>query len=324
METLDDFKKLIRTTTMTRIYKQVMLQAVLKRGGSATKDEIAGDILASDVFQREHYRKKIVDAMPGNRLVRDGALIRDNGSYRLAIPFENMTEPDRQELIDECQLQIDEHIEKFGDTFRPRTNDPVSGSVAYEVKKRAGGRCELCGASHSETQLDVDHVVPRNKGGSNELANLQMLCRTCNAQKRDNDDTDFRAITESYGFRDADCIFCQKECGDDELAFVVEDEYPVTEGHALVMPRRHVSDYFALHQPERNAIERILHNRQKELLSRDPSISGFNVGVNSGPSAGQTILHVHIHLIPRRDGDMDDPRGGVRGVIPEMQKYSVT
>ena len=238
METIDDFKKLIRTTSMTRIYKQVMLQAVLKRGGSATKDEIAGDILASDFFQREHYRKKVVDAMPGNRLVRDGALIRDNGSYRLSAPFDNLTEQDRQELISECQLKIDEHLEKFGDTFRRRRNDPVPGSVEYEVKKRAGGRCELCGASHTEAQLDVDHIVPRNKGGSNDLSNLQMLCRTCNAQKRDLDDTDFRAVNDSYADRDADCVFCQKECGEDDLAFVVEDEYPVTKGHSLVIPRR--------------------------------------------------------------------------------------
>ena len=321
METLDDFKELIRTTSMTRIYKQVMLQAVLKRGGAATKDEIAGDILASDVFQREHYRKKVVDQMPGKRLVRDGALTRDSDSYSLAPPFDKLDESDRLELIAECQRKIEEHIEKFGDTFRRRNNDPVPGSVEYEVKKRSGGRCELCGTPHTEMQLDVDHIVPRNKGGSSDPSNLQMLCRTCNAQKRDQDDTDFRAVTDSYADRDTDCVFCQKECGEDELAFVVEDEYPVTKGHSLVIPRRHVADYFELHQSERNAIERLLQKRREELLSQDPTISGFNVGINSGASAGQTVFHAHVHLIPRRDGDMDDPRGGVRGVIPEKQKY---
>jgi len=321
MKTLEDFKELIRTTSMTRIYKQVMLQAVLKRGGAATKDEIAGDILASDVFQREHYRKKIVDQMPGKRLVRDGALTRDNDTYRLAPPFDKLDESNQLELIAECQRKIEEHIEKFGDTYRRRTSDHVPGSVEYEVKKRAGGRCELCGASHTEAQLDVDHIIPRNNGGSNDISNLQVLCRTCNAQKRDQDDTDFRAVTDSYAYRDTECVFCKKECGEYELAFVVEDEYPVTEGHSLVVPRRHVADYFQLHQSERNAIERLLQYCRKELLSKDPTITGFNVGINSGASAGQTVFHVHVHLIPRRDSDMDDPRGGVRGVIPEKQKY---
>ena len=140
---------------MTRIYKQVMLQAVLKRGGVASKDEIAGDILASDVFQRDHYRRKVVDQMPGNRLVRDGALVKNGDSYRLASPFEQIEAAERQKLIEECQIKINEHIEKYGDTYRRRRNDPISGSDEYEVKKRAGGRCELCGASHTDKVAEM-------------------------------------------------------------------------------------------------------------------------------------------------------------------------
>ena len=85
--------------SMTRIYKQVMLQSVLKRGGAASKDEIAGDILASDVFQRDHYRKTVVDQMPGKRLVRDGALVRDGDIYCLAPSFNKLSENQRIELI---------------------------------------------------------------------------------------------------------------------------------------------------------------------------------------------------------------------------------
>ena len=197
----------------------------------------------------------------------------------------------------------------------------MPGSVQYQVKLRAGGRCELCGASHAETQLDVDHIIPRNKGGANDISNLQMLCRSCNAQKRDSDDTDFRAVTDSYNDRETNCVFCQKECGDDDLAFVTEDGYPVTKGHSLIIPRRHISDYFELHGAEKNAIDRLLQQRRLELIKSDPSITGFNIGINAGHSAGQTVAHVHVHLIPRRDDDMDDPRGGVRGVIPDMRIY---
>ena len=321
MQTFEDFKKLIQTMSMTRIYKQVMLQSVLKRGGAASKDEIAGDILASDIFQREHYRKTVVDQMPGKRLVRDGALVRHGDTYCLAPAYDKLTENERIELISECQRQIEDHISKRGDTYRRRQNSPVPGSVQYQVKLRAGGRCELCGASHVETQLDVDHIIPRNKGGANDMSNLQMLCRSCNAQKRDSDDTDFRAVTDSYNDRDINCVFCQKECGDDDLAFVIEDGYPVTKGHSLIIPRRHISDYFELHGAEKNAINRLLQQRRLELIKSDPSITGFNIGINAGHSAGQTVAHAHVHLIPRRDDDMDDPRGGVRGVIPDKRIY---
>jgi len=87
------------------------------------------------------------------------------------------------------------------------------------------------------------------------------------------------------------------------------------------MPKRHVADYFDLHQAERNAIDQLLKEQRGYLSSSDPTITGWNVGANAGESAGQTVFHVHIHLIPRRDGDMDDPKGGVRGVIPDRQKY---
>ena len=75
-----------------------------------------------------------------------------------------------------------------------------------------------------------------------------------------------------------------------------------------------------LHQPERNAIEAMLHEQRQSILDQDNTVTGFNIGINAGASAGQTVFHVHVHLIPRRDGDVVDPRGGVRGVIPSKQR----
>jgi diadenosine tetraphosphate (Ap4A) HIT family hydrolase len=106
-----------------------------------------------------------------------------------------------------------------------------------------------------------------------------------------------------------------------ELAIAFYDGYPVTKYHTLIIPKRHVADYFDLHQPEVNAIQKLLHRQKDRLMKLDKSITGFNIGINVGQDAGQSIFHVHIHLIPRRSGDMDDPKGGVRGVIPEKQKY---
>jgi len=89
----------------------------------------------------------------------------------------------------------------------------------------------------------------------------------------------------------------------------------------LLSPKRYVSDYFELHTPEQNAINQLVKEQKKLLQKKDKSITGFNVGVNIGEDAGQSIFHVHIHLIPRRSGDMQNPKGGVRGVIPNKQLY---
>ena len=131
-------------------------------------------------------------------------------------------------------------------------------------------------------------------------------------------------ICKFFEYREEGCVFCnlkRKKTEENEFAFAIKDNFPVTKGHHLVIPKRHVSDYFDLEQSEINSINKILFSVKHNLEKKDKTITGFNIGINSGVSAGQTIFHCHIHLIPRRDGDVKDPRGGVRGVIPEKQKY---
>ena len=103
--------------------------------------------------------------------------------------------------------------------------------------------------------------------------------------------------------------------------FALDDKFPVTPGHLLVIPRRHVPDWFAMNDAERRDAETLLILLRERILSGDPLVAGFNIGMNCGQSAGQLVMHAHIHLIPRYNGDMADPRGGVRGVIPGRQKY---
>ena len=186
----------------------------------------------------------------------------------------------------------------------------ISGSFRYEVLKRARFRCELCGISAEEKALEVDHILPRNSGGGDELT-------SCNAMKRDRDDTDFRRVADSYKNRAEACPFCDMPKGrvvvENELCYAVRDMYPVTPSHTLVLPKRHVSDYFDLYEPERNAAQALLESERIKIKSADAAVSGFNVGANAGADAGQTIFHCHIHLIPRRAGDIENPRGGVRG-----------
>ena len=121
------------------------------------------------------------------------------------------------------------------------------------------------------------------------------------------------------------CIFCElsedRILEENELAIAIRDAFPVTALHTLVIPKRHVADYFELYQPERNAMQQLLESQRSKLLEEDQSITGFNVGNNIGESAGQTVMHCHTHLIPRRSGDVDSPAGGIRGVIADKQRY---
>ena len=123
-----------------------------------------------------------------------------------------------------------------------------------------------------------------------------------------------------------DCIFCNKtNCkviSSTKHFFIIRDTaYPVTKYHTLIITNRHIGDFFDLTEDEMSDLDKVLKEQKKELKKLDKEISAFNVGVNIGKDAGQSIMHCHIHLIPRRKGDVEDPRGGVRGVIPEKQKY---
>ena len=99
------------------------------------------------------------------------------------------------------------------------------------------------------------------------------------------------------------------------------DAFPVTQHHSLAITKRHVASFFDLTDEELIEIKSLLNERKNEILRQDPVVVGFNIGINDGAAAGQTIFHLHIHLIPRRIGDIENPRGGVRGIIPEKRNY---
>ena len=122
------------------------------------------------------------------------------------------------------------------------------------------------------------------------------------------------------------CRFCYEKIKNRVLAEVgsviaIKDRYPVSDAHLLLIPKNHSENYFELSNDEKKDVDQLLLQLRVELLKNDLSITGFNIGINCGESAGQTIFHTHIHLIPRRDGDTPNPRGGVRGVIPDKMGY---
>ena len=121
------------------------------------------------------------------------------------------------------------------------------------------------------------------------------------------------------------CLFCDiKKSGcayENELAYASYDSYPVTKHHCLIIPKRHIKDYFDLSNDELVACNELIQIIKKEITKKDPTVKGFNLGTNIGKVSGQSILHCHLHLIPRREGDVDNPQGGVRSVIPNKQHY---
>ena len=121
------------------------------------------------------------------------------------------------------------------------------------------------------------------------------------------------------------CIFCNTLNKDfvfeNDLAFASFDSYPVSNFHSLIIPKKHTENYFDLNNDEILACNDLIFKIKNKIQNEDSSVLGFNIGVNSGKIAGQSIHHCHIHLIPRREGDVKNPQGGVRGVTPSKQHY---
>lgn len=105
-----------------------------------------------------------------------------------------------------------------------------------------------------------------------------------------------------------------------DLSIIIRDAFPISPGHTLIIPRRHVSSMFRISMDERVSLFELLYEAQRELeIELKPD--GYNIGINDGYAAGQTVAHLHIHLIPRFEGDCADPRGGVRWIVPEKAAY---
>ena len=121
-----------------------------------------------------------------------------------------------------------------------------------------------------------------------------------------------------------DCPFCQIDKSrivlENDNTFAIYDGYPVSPGHSLIIPKRHIASFFEASRDEKVSCLDLLTEMQAMLI-RERHPQGFNIGINVGEAAGQTVMHLHIHLIPRYDGDRDDPRGGVRWIIPEKAPY---
>ena len=322
------FEKLIdfieNRMRMSHIYQPLFIKSLVEAGGTATIRQLAHGFLAQDESQLQYYEKKIKE-MPLKVLHKHEVVSKDGDLVSLNV--NKLTFEQKAQIKMLCEKKLQEFVVKKGLgiwDYRLLDTDPIPDSLRYRVLLESGGRCALCGATKKERPLDVDHIKPRSKGGKNVYENFQVLCSKCNRSKRDMDDTDFRndLISETV----PDCPFCYENIesriiSEFDTAFAIVDGYPVTDRHLLIIPKRHFQDYFSITTKEKMDAENLIRILRNRIFEKDPSVTGFNIGVNSGESAGQTIFHTHIHLIPRRDGDTPNPRGGVRGVIPGKMDY---
>lgn len=321
-----DFKQLQSFLTeemrMSHIYQPLLIQSLLESDNKATVRQLAQVFFSKDESQIQYYEKRLKE-MPIKVLKKHGIIsVSDDW---VSLNTDKLLFKERQALIRICQDKIQEYFEKRGLKIWDYRllDDPVPHSLRYNVLKRDGSRCALCGATKKDRPLDVDHIIPRSRGGKTVEENLQVLCSKCNRSKGNKDDTDFRLSESDVN---ADCIFCGKLDKDrivteNGSVYAIKDDYPVTDGHLLVVPYRHTPNYFTLTNIERQHADELIRMLKNQIEKEDKTVTGFNVGMNTGESAGQTVIHAHIHLIPRRDGDVENPRGGVRGVIPGKMNY---
>lgn len=308
---------------MMHIYQPTMIRILLGSKNVATVEDIARAFLQNDSSQIDYYME-ITKNMPGKVLRKNNVVEYKEGKFILTSP--QFTDKQREILMQICNKKISEYEKKFGEKIwihRGLDTRHISGSLQYDVFAKAKGRCMACGISRQKRALDVDHIIPRNKGGKTEISNLQALCYKCNSQKRDRDDTDFGKWEETMMHRNSKCVFCtgKKYFLENELAYAVFDKYPVTKSHTLIIPKRHIDTFFDLLPAEKNQCLQLINLVKEKLVQKDKTISGFNVGINVGTDAGQTIPHCHIHLIPRRKNDTIEPQGGIRNIIPGKGKY---
>jgi len=305
---------------MSHIYQPLLIKTLVEADGSATVRQLAQQFVLEDESQLKYYENTI-KRMPV-KVLKSHGIVSDQKSL-ISLNIKKFTFKEKAQLKGICEEKIQQYLEKRGlATWDYRFSaDPVPDSIRYKVLKAGKQRCALCGITAKDRMLDVDHIIPRSRGGSSKEENLQVLCAKCNRSKGNKDDTDFRDAGKNV--KDSNCPFCNgvKLVSKNNSVFAMKDNYPVTKGHHLIIPFRHTDDYFSMTKRERDDATELIRVLKKKLESKDPTITGFNIGMNSGESAGQTVMHSHIHLIPRRDGDTKKPMGGVRGVIPRKMDY---
>lgn len=311
---------LLNKMKMSGPYQPIIIKCLLGNNGKAPLELIAKELSANDPEAIGYYKEKL-KVYPKQVLKNHEIASIEKDFYRFddSISFDD---EEKLELLKIASEKAEEYYKKnpFSDFARHGWGNLRHNMIA------AHPYCALCGAKPTdEIMLDIDHILPVSKGGTDDPSNLQVLCHRCNRGKGNDLIKSAALAHEEYRNHQKDCIFCNIDSSriedEDNYIFVIKDNYPVTSGHTLIIPKRHVSEALMLSDIEMLTIFHQSKVLCDKLMREDPEVDGFNLGFNVGRSAGQTVFHVHFHVIPRRKNDVADPAGGLRNIIPGKGKY---
>ena len=293
---------------MTHIYQPLMIKTLLEQNNTATAEDIARGFLNEDKAQLEYYTL-IAKRWPSITLRRHNVVsyTREDGRGVFRLLLDGASHDQRRRLVELCELRLSEYIDRtlrLPWYNRRGSREHIPGRLRYDVLAKSGGVCVACGVSAQERALEVDHIVPVNMGGPNDISNLQALCYKCNAQKRDRDKTDFVRVLNRLKYRNPKCSLCMAggHVLDNHMAFAVREAKPTAELHSLVLPRRHVGSFFELIPAEKTLCLDLVDSVKTQIQDSDRTVTGFNVAFDAGRTAGPMTEHCQIHVIPRRAG----------------------
>ena len=229
---------------MSHIYQPLLIRSLVDSGGSATLRQLAQIFCVQDESELIRYEDTI-KKMPLKVLSKHGIVACEGQLVSLTVRHLELRQ--RAKLKQICEQRMREFIcdRGLGIWSYRMLDNPVPATLRYRVLMEGGQRCALCGATHDDQPLDVDHIKPRSKGGPTTMDNLQILCAQCNGAKGNKDDTDFRS-SPTDDDTDSKCPFCQQSVQDNVTeslgtCLALDDGFPVSTGHTLVIPRRHTT-----------------------------------------------------------------------------------
>ncbi len=303
-EDMRDF--IARRMKMTHIYQPLMIKTLLESNNEATAEDVARGFLNEDKAQLEYYTL-IAKRWPSITLRRHNVVSynREAGKGVFRLLLDGATRAQKARLVELCEARINEYVDRtlrLPWYNRRGSREHIPGKLRYDVLAKSGGICVACGASARQRALEVDHIVPVNRGGTSDISNLQALCYRCNAQKKDRDKTDFIMVLNRLKYRNPKCSMCMSvgHVIDNHMAFAVRDDKPVTDLHSLVLPRRHVGNFFDLIPAEKTLCLDLVDSVKTQIQESDGTVTGFNVKFDAGRTAGPMTEHCQIHVIPQR------------------------